>query len=135
MCAQGAAFSDLQPIFTNGGPILIHSFDLGIGDVSLQASDAIAAGSVAYATFSVITPSQAVNSLIESLQTANLSEYRYRLLADHLQQAASDFGQGSMLQGCRELDLFIMQAKALRINNWVYGTVLDSAVRLRNAFR
>ena len=131
---QGTAFWDLHPFFTNNGPIIVNNFDLGACSVSLQASDVHAAGSIKYVNFIVITPSQAANALIEELQVVNLPEQKYKILVVHLQNAFSYFDQGRMPQGCNELDLFIKQAKAMRINNWVFAIVLEDAQMLRRAF-
>jgi hypothetical protein len=134
--SQGSAFWNQRPFFTNSEPTTTQSFGLGIGSVELHASDAIATGRrVAYATFIVITPSEAVGRIIHSLQGANLSEYQYDLLIDHLQKASSHFDQESVHQGRYELSQFIRQARKLRIDDPMFDYALASAIRLRDIHR
>jgi hypothetical protein len=127
-------FAQGNPIFTARGELTAHVFNLGAYVITLQASDSITSSYPYYFYVNVITASQAINTLITEINGSVLTDNQKRGLVYVLSNAAVQFDDGHMAQGCAELGTYERLVEAMHLNSTVVPYLTQPAQDILNAF-
>lgn len=115
---------------TNNGAVATYAFSPGVYSLRLQVDDAFTDGWPLFFNVEVITPSQAVDSIIQEIEYLQLPENQTQTLVGILSRASALFDRGNLVQGCAELRYFIKEAKSLHFLGTVDDFTSQSARRI-----
>lgn len=127
-------FWSQENFFTNTDVLVTNIFGLGTHAVRFQANDAIANGTPFLVFVEVITPGQAVNSLILDLSDSTLKQQQERILTGILSNAAAQFDRGQSRQACLELEYYLLVVKFFHLDSKQTSKFSQPAENVLDAF-
>ena len=122
------------PVFTGDGVLATNSFKIGTYAINLELSDAIATNSWYYFYLVVITPGQAVDSIISDVQSAGWPNAKKKAFLNMLFDAERLFNIGAMGMGCDRLKAYMQLVKAAHFDRAETSYLLQEVQNIIDAF-